>query len=66
MKKAEKILRDKIASILKNLKQSEYPVIYDFIQTTNGYKRIEDMMINLFIKDDISLKATLTHIENML
>ena len=66
MSKTEKQLRDKIAKILKRVKPDEFPTIYEFIQTENGYKRIENMMITMFINEDVSLSGTLMHIENEL
>ncbi len=66
MSKVEKQIRDKIAQILKQVKPDEFPTVYEFIQTENGYKRVENRMITMFINEDVSLSGTLMHIENEL
>ena len=62
----EKKLRAKIAKVLKAVKPNINPTIYEFIQVKTGYKRVENMMIEMMINDNMSASATIPHIEKML
>jgi hypothetical protein len=59
-------LRDNIASVLSTVNKQTAPNVYKFIQTENGYKRIESMIIKMMIDDNITASATINNIEEML
>jgi hypothetical protein len=59
-------LRDNIASVLSTVNKQNAPNVYKFIQTENGYKRIESMIIKMMIDDNITASATINNIEEML
>lgn len=66
MHKIEKELRQEIKKELNSIDKNKLPKIYDFIQVENGYKRIENMIIQNMITDNMRISATIPHIENML
>lgn len=62
----EKQLRQQIASVLGNVTAKTAPNVYDMIQSENGYKTIEDMIIRLAIENQMSVSACIPQIENMI
>lgn len=62
----EKQLRARIQKELALVNSSNAPKVFETIQAENGYKTIEDVIINMSIKDNISVNACIPQIEAML
>lgn len=62
----ENELRNAIKTELSKVQKKATPKVYEAISTESGYKSIEDMMINISIKENISLSASIPVIENLI
>lgn len=61
-----KKVRDDIAKALATVIKNNAPTVYEAIQSTNGYKNIEDMIINMMLDNGMTASACIPHIEEMI
>lgn len=61
-----KQIRNNIEAILNSVEGSTTPNVYNLIQSQEGYAKIEEMMLEMSLKDRIGLSATIPYIENMI
>lgn len=62
----EKKLRANIKNALKTVTASNSPSVYELLQTENGYKTVEDMIIKLMANDNMTASAAIPQVENMI
>lgn len=56
-------LRMLVRDALKECNPSATPNMYELIQTVDGYKKAEDMVINYAIKNQVSVSAAVSLLE---
>lgn len=61
-----KSLRKAIKSALSKVSKKNAPMIYDAIQTENGYKNMEDRMVHIMIDNDLTASESVPHLESTL
>jgi hypothetical protein len=61
-----KELRNDIAKALKDVTVKNAPTVYEEIQSTAGYKKIEDMIIHMMIDESMTASACIPHIESQI
>ena len=62
----EKKLREAIQKELGLINKSNAPKIFEFIQKENGYKEIEDKIINMMVQERFEIAECFIHIEETL
>lgn len=58
------ILRNAVKVELDKVTKAGCPEFYKMIQTPDGYRRAEDMVINFAIKNQLSIGAAIGQLEN--
>jgi len=61
-----KEVRQNVKQALESVTKSNAPMVFEAIQTENGYKNIEDLIINMMIDNSMTASACIPHIEEML
>lgn len=59
-------IRTHIQTTLQEVTLQTTPNIYRLIQTTVGYKRVENMIIRMMIGQQMTASGCIIHVENML
>ena len=59
-------LRKTIKKALDGVTKDNAPNVYAAIQTENGYKTIEDMIINMMIDNNFTASGCIPQIEEMI
>jgi len=62
----EQIVRSKVKEVLSGVTKENAPTIYGLIQTEAGYKIVEEMIIQKVCTNNISVSATIPHLESEL
>lgn len=57
-------LRILVREALKELTQKGTPNLFTMIQTVDGYRKVEDMVINYALKNQISIFAAIPLLDN--
>jgi hypothetical protein len=61
-----KELRTAIKKALETVTPQNAPTVYNTIQSEQGYKTIEDMIIHMMVNDNITASACIPYIEEQL
>tara|TARA_R110000744_G_scaffold11247_4_gene34292 strand:+ start:798 stop:986 length:189 start_codon:yes stop_codon:yes gene_type:complete len=61
-----KELRDNIKSVLATVTLINAPTVFDYIQSEQGYKTIEETMIRMMVDENLSASGCIPHIEAQL
>ncbi|MVO09738.1 hypothetical protein GOQ30_11270 [Flavobacterium sp. TP390] len=63
-------MQEKIRKAIENelglITKENAPKIYDFIQSENGYKEIEDKIIVMMVQEQFTISECFIHIEESL
>jgi hypothetical protein len=59
----EQQIRAGIATVLQKVTKANSPKVYEAIQTEQGYKAIEEMIINKLVDYRFSISGCIPHIE---
>ncbi|MBC7642239.1 MAG: hypothetical protein H7174_07865 [Flavobacterium sp.] len=62
----EEQLRETVKEVLSTVTAANSPTIFKLIQTEQGYKIVEEMIINKVCLENISVSATIPHLEREL
>lgn len=65
-KKQEDEVRLLVREALKGLTKEGTPNFYNMIQTADGYRKAEDLIINYAVKNIISITAAIAQLESTL
>lgn len=62
----EQELRNAIKNTLATVTEANSPTIYQLIQTEQGYKFVEEKLIEKVCKNNLTVSACIPHLENEL